>query len=37
VEEIHSFGSLSEYEQVGLDKMIPDLVAQAKKGYDFVK
>lgn len=37
VEEILPFGSLSEFEQKGLDAMIPDLIAQAKKGVEFVK
>jgi len=34
-EEVLSFGKLSEYEQAGLDKMLPDLIAQAKKGVEF--
>lgn len=37
VEEIHSFGTLSAFEQDGLNKMLPDLIAQAKKGFDFAK
>jgi malate dehydrogenase len=37
VEEVLPFGKLSEYEQKGLDAMIPDLIAQAKKGVEFVK
>jgi hypothetical protein len=37
VEEILPYGVLSDFEQKGLDAMIPDLVAQAKKGFDFVK
>ena len=37
VEEVFPYGKLSSYEQTTLDKMIPDLVAQAKKGVDFVK
>ena len=36
VEEILSFGELSASEQATLDAMIPDLLAQAKKGKDFV-
>jgi hypothetical protein len=36
VEEIKSFGVLSPYEQIALDKLVPDLIAQAKKGVDFV-
>ena len=36
VDEVLSFGALSAFEQEGLDKMIPDLIAQAKKGVDFV-
>jgi len=37
VEEVLHFGKLSAFEQKGLDAMIPDLIAQAKKGVDFVK
>ena len=37
VEEVRSFGTLSAFEQKGLDAMIPDLVAQAKKGVEFCK
>ena len=37
VEEVKSFGTLSPAEQKTLDAMIPDLVAQAKKGIDFCK
>lgn len=37
VEEVRHFGELSAFEKKGLDAMIPDLVAQAKKGVDFVK
>lgn len=37
VEEIHPYGTLSAFEQEGLDKMIKDLAAQCKKGLDFVK
>jgi hypothetical protein len=37
VEEVLSFGKLSASEQKGLDAMLPDLIAQAKKGVDFVK
>jgi len=36
VEEVLHFGKLSAFEQKGLDAMMPDLVAQAKKGADFV-
>jgi malate dehydrogenase len=36
VEEVLPFGKLSATEQATLDAMIPDLVAQAKKGKDFV-
>lgn len=36
IEEVLHYGKLSAYEQDILDKMIPDLVAQAKKGVDFV-
>lgn len=35
VEEVLSYGKLSAFEQAGLDAMIPDLVAQAKKGVAF--
>jgi hypothetical protein len=37
VEEVHSFGTLSGFEQEVFDSMIGDLVAQGKKGVDFVK
>ena len=37
VEEVLPFGPLSASEQKGLDAMIPDLVAQAKKGVEFTK
>ena len=36
VEEVLHFGEISSYEQETLDKMIPDLITQAKKGIDFV-
>lgn len=36
VEEVLHFGKISAYEQGVLDAMVPDLVAQAKKGIDFV-
>ena len=36
VEEVLHYGKLSPYEQAILDKMIPDLVAQANKGINFV-
>lgn len=36
VEEILGYGKLSASEQTVLDAMIPDLVAQAKKGIEFV-
>lgn len=36
VEEVMSPGKLSEGEQKIMDAMIPDLVAQAKKGVEFV-
>jgi hypothetical protein len=29
------FGELSDFEKAGLDAMLPDLIAQAKKGKDF--
>ncbi|GAB5032389.1 malate nad-dependent [Nannochloropsis oceanica] len=37
VEKIHSLGELSAVEKEAMDKAIPDLVAQAKKGVEFVK
>jgi len=37
VEEVLSYGKLSDAEQKTLDTMIPDLVAQGKKGVEFVK
>ena len=37
VEEVLPFGALSAFEKEGLDKMLPDLIAQAKKGVEFVK
>jgi malate dehydrogenase len=37
VEEVLSFGKLSAAEQATLDAMMPDLLAQAKKGVDYVK
>lgn len=36
VEEIHHYGHISEFEQDVLDKMMPDLVGQVKKGFEFV-
>lgn len=36
-EEVLPFGELSDFEKEGLEKMMPDLVAQAQKGLDFVK
>ncbi len=36
VEEVLPFGALSAAEQKTLDDMIPDLIAQAKKGVEFV-
>lgn len=35
VEEVLPFGPLSAAEQKTLDAMMPDLLAQAKKGVDF--
>lgn len=37
VSEIHGFGSLSAFEQALVDDNVPSLIAQAKKGTDFVK
>jgi len=37
VEEVLHYGTLNAAEQATLDAMIPDLVAQAKKGVEFVK
>jgi len=34
-EEIHGMGELSAFEKEGLQSMLPDLIAQAKKGVDF--
>lgn len=34
-EEIFPIGPLSAFEQAGLDKMLPDLIAQGKKGVEF--
>lgn len=36
VEAILPYGPLSEFEQESLDKLVPDLIVQAKKGVDFV-
>jgi len=36
VEAVHGFGTLSDYEQKGLDAMVPDLKAQIEKGVKFV-
>jgi len=36
VEEVMPFGKLSAAEQKTLDDMLPDLIAQAKKGVEFV-
>ena len=37
VEKIHELGPMSPMEKEALDKAVPDLVAQAKKGVEFVK
>ena len=37
IKKIHGFGKLSAFEQANFDTMVPDLVAQAKKGVDYVK
>ena len=37
VEEVLPFGALSPSEQAALDSMLPDLIAQAKKGVEFAK
>jgi malate dehydrogenase len=37
VEEVLHYGKISASEQAILDAMIPDLVAQAKKGVEYVK
>lgn len=37
VEEVLPFGKLSAFEQDGLDKLVPDLIVQAKKGVEFAK
>eukprot|EP00538_Stauroneis_constricta_P013470 CAMPEP_0119546794 /NCGR_PEP_ID=MMETSP1352-20130426/1052_1 /TAXON_ID=265584 /ORGANISM="Stauroneis constricta, Strain CCMP1120" /LENGTH=339 /DNA_ID=CAMNT_0007591521 /DNA_START=156 /DNA_END=1175 /DNA_ORIENTATION=- len=36
VEEIHGYGTISEYEQGWLEKLTPQLQAQIQKGIDFV-
>ena len=36
VEEVLPFGEISDYEQMWLDKMLPDLQKQIQKGEDFV-
>ncbi len=35
VQEIHSFGKMSDFEQKNFDSMIGDLIGQIKKGEDF--
>ena len=37
VEEVHSFGPLSDFEAAGLAKILPDLIGQVNKGKDFAK
>jgi malate/lactate dehydrogenase len=37
VEQIHSFGDMSAFEQKMFDSMIGDLKNQIKKGEEFVK
>jgi len=37
VEEVLPFGVLSAFEKSALDAMLPDLIAQAKKGVEFAK
>jgi hypothetical protein len=37
VEEILPMPSMSAYEQEAFNKAVPDLAAQAKKGFEFVK
>jgi len=37
VEEVLPFGPISAFEQKVLDDMMPDLIAQAKKGVEFAK
>merc|ERR1719253_1725266 len=36
VEQVHGYGTLSAFEQKGLDEMLPDLKGQIKKGKEFV-
>lgn len=36
VQEVQSFGSLSAFEQMNFDQMMPDLKAQIAKGVAFV-
>jgi malate dehydrogenase len=35
VEEVLPFGPINEFEQQGLDALVPDLIVQAKKGIEF--
>ena len=37
VEEIHSYGELSDVEEANFKAMLPDLIAQAEKGIKFVQ
>jgi malate dehydrogenase len=37
INQIHSFGTLSPYEQAILDKNLPTLISQAQKGVEFAK
>jgi len=36
-EEVHKFGTLSDFEQANFDEMVPTLQAQIQKGIDFVR
>jgi malate dehydrogenase len=36
-EEVLPFGPVSDFEQEGLDKLVPDLIVQAKKGVEFAQ
>ena len=36
IEEVLPFGTLSAFEKEGMNKMLPDLMSQVKKGQDFV-
>merc|ERR1712066_575006 len=37
IETIHGYGAVSAHEEKLINEMMPDLIAQANKGFDFVK